>query len=76
MAATEAGGSSQTRPELVFATTHWSVVLMAGAPLVPNAPHGLCPACLMKVAMATGIAGGDESQRFTLPGAEEFFGFD
>jgi RNA polymerase sigma factor (sigma-70 family) len=30
MAANEAVGSSQTRPEPMFATTHWSVVLTAG----------------------------------------------
>ena len=30
------------------------------APLAADAPRGLCPACLMKVAMATGTAAGQE----------------
>jgi tRNA A-37 threonylcarbamoyl transferase component Bud32 len=45
-----------------------------GAPLAANAPQGLCPACLMKVALATGSAAGDESQRFTPPSVAELAG--
>jgi serine/threonine protein kinase len=41
------------------------------APLAANAPRGLCPACLMKVALATGTAAGQEKPGFTPPGIEE-----
>ena len=42
-----------------------------GAPVAADAPRGLCPACLMKVAMATGTAVGDEPQSFIPPTVEE-----
>ena len=42
-----------------------------GAPISADAPQGLCPACLMKVAMATGTVGGPEQVGFTPPGVEE-----
>ena len=42
-----------------------------GAPLAPDSPRGLCPACLMKVAIATGTVGGDEPRSFTPPSVEE-----
>jgi serine/threonine protein kinase len=41
------------------------------APLAADAPRGLCPACLMKVAMATGTVAGEEKAGFTPPGIEE-----
>ena len=41
------------------------------APLAADAPRGLCPACLMKVAMATGTVAGPDQPRFTPPGIEE-----
>jgi uncharacterized protein (TIGR03067 family) len=41
------------------------------APLAADAPRGLCPACLMKVAMATGTVAGQERPGFTPPGVEE-----
>ena len=41
------------------------------APLTADAPRGLCPACLMKVGMATGTADGPEQPGFTPPGIEE-----
>src|ERR1022692_211706 len=41
------------------------------APLAADAPRGLCPACLMKVAMATGTVAGQEKPGFTPPGIEE-----
>jgi serine/threonine protein kinase len=41
------------------------------APLAADAPQGLCPACLMKVAMATGTVGGQEKPGFTPPSIEE-----
>ena len=40
-------------------------------PLAANAPRGLCPACLMKVAMATGTVAGQEKPGFTPPSTEE-----
>ncbi len=42
-----------------------------GKPLAPDAPRGLCPACLMKAAMATGSAAGDEPQGFHAPPVAE-----
>ena len=42
-----------------------------GAPLAADAPQGLCPACLMKVAMATGSAAGDDSKGFIPPTVRE-----
>ena len=44
------------------------------APLAADAPRGLCPACLMKVAMASGTVGGQEKPPFTPPGLEELAG--
>ena len=41
------------------------------APLAPNAPRGLCPACLMKVAMATGTEADRAKPGFTPPGLDE-----
>ena len=41
------------------------------APLAADAPRGLCPACLMKVAMATGTVAGEATPGFTPPGIEE-----
>ena len=41
------------------------------APLAADAPRGLCPACLMKVAMATGTVAGQEKPGFTPPSIEE-----
>jgi serine/threonine protein kinase len=41
------------------------------APLAADAPRGLCPACLMKVAMATATAGGQKKPGFTPPAIEE-----
>jgi hypothetical protein len=41
------------------------------APLAADAPKGLCPACLMKVAMASATAPGPEKPGFTPPGVEE-----
>ncbi len=41
------------------------------APLATDAPRGLCPACLMKVALATGTVAGPEKPGFTPPGIEE-----
>jgi tRNA A-37 threonylcarbamoyl transferase component Bud32 len=41
------------------------------APLAADAPRGLCPACLMKVAMATGTVAGQERPGFTPPSTEE-----
>jgi tRNA A-37 threonylcarbamoyl transferase component Bud32 len=41
------------------------------APLAADAPRGLCPACLMKVAMATGTVAGHEKPGFTPPSIEE-----
>ena len=40
-------------------------------PLAADAPRGLCPACLMKVAMASGSVPGDPPDHFTPPGIEE-----
>jgi serine/threonine protein kinase len=42
-----------------------------GAPLGADAPRGLCPACLLKVGLATGTGGGDDAQRFSPPAVEE-----
>ena len=43
-----------------------------GALLAPDSPRGLCPACLMKVALATGTVGGDEPRSsINPPGVEE-----
>ena len=42
-----------------------------GAPLAPDAPHGLCPSCLMKVALATGTDLGGKAPRFTPPTVAE-----
>jgi len=39
--------------------------------LTANAPRGLCPACMMKVALATGTVDGPEKPAFTPPGIEE-----
>jgi serine/threonine protein kinase len=41
------------------------------APLAADAPRGLCPACLMKVAMAAGTVAGQEKPGFTPPGIGE-----
>jgi len=41
------------------------------APLAADAPQGLCPACLMKVAMATGTVAGPDKPAFTPPDVEE-----
>jgi len=41
------------------------------APLADDAPHGLCPACLMKVALATATGAGQEKPGFTPPGIAE-----
>ncbi len=40
-------------------------------PLAADAPRGLCPACLMKVALATGTGAGRENPGFTPPPIEE-----
>ena len=42
-----------------------------GTPLANDAPRGLCPACLMKVAMATGTVAGDSPSGFTPPDVNE-----
>ncbi|HUC85988.1 MAG TPA: protein kinase [Candidatus Acidoferrales bacterium] len=42
-----------------------------GAPLAADAPRGLCPACLMKVALAAGTGTGDGPKHFELPGVAE-----
>jgi len=42
-----------------------------GAPLAPDAPQGLCPACLMKVALATGTEPGRKTPCFTPPTVAE-----
>ncbi|HZM03318.1 MAG TPA: protein kinase [Candidatus Saccharimonadales bacterium] len=45
-----------------------------GKPLAPNAPKGLCPACLMQGAFATGTGASsahDKKPRFVPPKAEE-----
>ena len=47
------------------------VCQQCGAPMAADAPRGLCPACLMKVAMATGTAAGGESRPFLPPTVEE-----
>ncbi len=45
--------------------------------LAPNAPQGLCPACLMKAGLGTGVDIGPDSQSegghngFVAPGTEE-----
>ena len=41
------------------------------APLAADAPQGLCPACLVKVAMASGTIAGEEPPGFTPPSLEE-----
>jgi serine/threonine protein kinase len=41
------------------------------APIAADAPRGLCPACLIKVALATGSAAGPEKPFFTPPSVEE-----
>jgi len=41
------------------------------APLATDAPRGLCPACLMKVAMTAGTVTGEEKAGFTPPTIEE-----
>jgi serine/threonine protein kinase len=41
------------------------------APLAANAPRGLCPACLMKVALAAGTVAEQEKPGFTPPSIEE-----
>jgi serine/threonine protein kinase len=41
------------------------------APLAADAPRGLCPACLMKVAMATGTVAGPEKPGFTPPSTQD-----
>src|SRR5664279_2740239 len=41
------------------------------APLAADAPRGLCPACLMKVALADGTVAGQAKPGFTPPGIEE-----
>jgi serine/threonine protein kinase len=40
-------------------------------PLAADAPRGLCPSCLMKVAMATGTVAGQEKPGFTPPSTRE-----
>jgi len=40
-------------------------------PLAADAPQGLCPACLMKVALASGTVAGPEKASFTPPNVEE-----
>ncbi len=47
------------------------VCVSCGTPVANDAPRGLCPACLMKVAMATGTVAGDPSAGFTPPDAKE-----
>ncbi len=42
-----------------------------GTPMAADAPQGMCPACLLKVAMATGTVAGEEPKRFTPPTVEE-----
>ena len=48
-----------------------------GKPLAPNAPEGLCPECLIKAGLGTGVDIGPESQAgsgrapFTAPTVEE-----
>jgi serine/threonine protein kinase len=42
-----------------------------GKPLAADAPRGLCPACLMKVAMATGSVAGEETKGFQPPSVAE-----
>ena len=42
-----------------------------GTPLAADAPRGLCPACLMKVAMASGTGLGGKTPRFTPPTVAE-----
>ena len=42
-----------------------------GTLLAVDAPRGLCPACLMKVAMATGTDLGGQTPRFTPPAVAE-----
>jgi serine/threonine protein kinase len=44
------------------------------APLAADAPRGLCPACLMQVALATGTEAGQEKPGFTPPATEELAG--
>jgi serine/threonine protein kinase len=39
--------------------------------IAADAPRGLCPACLIKVALATGTAAGPEKSVFTPPSVEE-----
>lgn len=39
--------------------------------MAADAPRGLCPACLMKVAMATGTGTGGEHGSFNPPAVEE-----
>ena len=41
------------------------------APLAADAPRGLCPACLMKLAVATGTVAGQATTGFTPPSIEE-----
>ena len=47
------------------------------SPLAPNAPDGLCPACLMKAGAGTGVDLGPDSQAgsgrtpFVAPNPEE-----
>src|SRR5215469_17592306 len=42
-----------------------------GTPLAGDAPRGLCPACLMKVALATGTVAGDSPSGFTPPDTKD-----
>ena len=42
-----------------------------GTPLAADAPQGLCPACLMKVAIASGTDLGGQTPRFTPPTVAE-----
>jgi serine/threonine-protein kinase len=43
-----------------------------GARLAADAPSGLCPACLMKIAMASGsVAGGERGGEFVVPAAAD-----
>src|SRR5271170_8142104 len=45
MSATETGSSSPVRPQAVFATTHWSVVLTAGRSDTTRAQAALARLC-------------------------------
>jgi serine/threonine protein kinase len=45
-----------------------------GTPISADAPQGMCPACLMKVAMATGTGTGGATRSFIPPTVEELRG--